>query len=80
MVEPVNFVSQVLGTSQNNRSSRVEQDEQGVEPSSVDEVALSAEAISLSQAEQSAAEVSAQIANDLDIVLSADAERLNSLV
>lgn len=81
MVDPVNPSASVQPLPSARKTQETQkQDKSDLSLGAVDEVSLSQEALSLSQAEETARQVSASIAQKPDATLSADQQRLSTLV
>lgn len=82
MVDSINPIGQAQQTQavKNTVSKQNEAKDTQKSSSSVDQVALSEEALSLVQAEQSARNIASKLGGDNSISLSTDTERLNALV
>ncbi len=79
MVDPVGPSGSVPNISQTSRATQRQNDRPEGVRSFEDTVSISEEAISLAEAEQLAAQAGGQIAQNTDIALSNDVERLDSL-
>ena len=81
MVDKINPAGSLQNVLQTSKSSpKPEKHAESAKSSTaVDEVVISEEAISLSEAESTAKAVSQQLSSDGDEVLSSDEERLNAL-
>ena len=82
MVDSINPSGQIQNISSSSRGQKSDgpQKTDQVNRSEVDEVQISEEALSLSQAEDTAQTLAKSIAADSSLTLSSDSDRLNSLV
>ncbi len=83
MVDPVNPTGPIQGANnirKSNDTLKQVRAEGTASSDPVDEVSISEEALSLTQAEQAANQAREALANNTEQVLSADAERLNALI
>ena len=83
MVDSINPLNQIQNISSANNARKTSETEKSDETRSsapVDEVSLSEDALSLSQAEEAAKRAAEQLANDESLTLSSDEDRLNKLV
>lgn len=83
MVDSINSSGQVQGIQSAKSSSPKDQDVKDSEkkqPAPVDDVQISKEAIDLAEAEKAAKDVASSLSSDANATLSADQERLSTLI
>ena len=83
MVDSINPSGQVQGIQSAKSSSSKDQDVKDSEkkqPAPVDDVQISKEAIDLVEAEKAAKDIASSLSSDANATLSADQERLSTLI
>lgn len=80
MVDPVGPSGSVQNISSLNRQTQKHSEEMRGTVAEQDSVSISEEAVILADVEQLSAQVGTQIAEDTDLALSNNAERLNALI